>query len=113
MSFFIDTAYAASTQAAHHANTQSFLEMIPMLVIFVAVFYFLIIRPQSKRSKEHQKLLNELKIGDEIMTAGGILGKVRQFRDQYIIIEINENTQITLQKNSIAQVLPKGSVDNI
>lgn len=113
MSFLINTAYATTTSAAHHASTQSFLEMLPMLIIFIAVFYFLIIRPQSKRTKEHQKLLNDLKLDDEIMTAGGILGKISRFRDQYIVIEVNENTYITLQKNSIAQVLPKGSLDNI
>ena len=113
MSSIISTAYAANHSMAHHAGAGSFLSMLPMLVIFIAVFYFLIIRPQSKRSKAHQKLLNELKMGDEIMTAGGILGTVSKFRDQYIVIEVCEGTQITLQKSSIAQVLPKGSIDNI
>lgn len=112
MSFLINTAYAAGT-TAHHTGTESLLSMLPMLVIFIGVFYFLIIRPQSKRAKEHKNLLDNLGLGDEIVTAGGIVGKVKQLRDQFIVIEVAENSQITLQKSSIAQVLPKGSIDNI
>ena len=96
----------AATQGASHTGG-SLLSMLPIFVIFVAVFYFLIIRPQSKRAKQHQKLINELTIGDEVMTAGGIIGKVAKLRDPYIVITIAEGVDIKLQKSSIAQILPK------
>ena len=104
MSFF-PVAHAAST--GHAASGGSFLSMLPVFVIFIAIFYFLIIRPQSQKAKKHQALVNDLTIGDEVMTAGGIVGKIAKLRDPYVHITVAEGVEIKFQKNSIAQVLPK------
>ena len=84
-----------------------------MIVVMIAIFYFLLIRPQQKRQKEHQRLISELSKGDEVVTAGGILGKVTKVDDNYAVIEISENLEIKLQKQSIQSTLPKGTLKSI
>ena len=84
-----------------------------MIVVMVAVFYFLLIRPQQKRAKEHQKLVSELAKGDEVITAGGILGKVTKVDENYAVVEIADNMEIKLQKHSIQSTLPKGTLKSI
>ena len=105
MDFFISNAYA---QGAQQADPFGFL--IPMLIIFAA-FYFLLIRPQQKKQKAHAQLVSELKVGDEIMTAGGILGRITGVSEHYAIVHIADNTEIKIQKSSISQVVPKGTFD--
>ncbi len=110
----ISTAYAApATHAAHATPEGSFLSMLPMLVIFIAVFYFLLIRPQSKRAKEHKELVDNLAVGDEVLTTGGVIGRLTKLRDNYIVITVAKEVEITLQKNAIASVLPKGTLDSV
>ena len=109
MSGLIQTAYAASDAAAMQQG--GLLSMMPMLVIFFGMMYFMVIRPQQKRAKEHQGMLENLAEGDEIATAGGIVGKLVGFKDDFVMIEIAANTQLTLQKSSIASVFPKGTLD--
>ena len=74
------------------------------------VFYFLLIRPQSKRAKEQQEMLSKVAVGDEIATAGGILGKVTEVGDQFLSVEIADGVNVKLQKFQVAKVLPKGTV---
>ncbi len=105
MDFFISNAYA---QGAQQADPFGFL--LPMIIIFAA-FYFLLIRPQQKKQKAHAALVSALNVGDEVMTAGGILGKVTNVSEHYAAVEIADNTVIKLQKQSISQVVPKGTVD--
>jgi len=105
MDFFISNAYA---QAAQQADPFGFL--LPMLIIFGA-FYFLLIRPQQKKAKAHTALVAGLNVGDEVMTAGGILGKVTNVTEHYAAVEIADQTIIKIQKSSISQVVPKGTVD--
>lgn len=105
MDFFISNAYA---QGAQQSDPFSFL--LPMLVIFGA-FYFLLIRPQQKKQKAHTALVSELKIGDEILTAGGILGRITGVSDHYAIVHIADDTEIKIQKSSISQVVPKGTFE--
>ena len=105
MDFFISNAYA---QSAQQADPFGFL--LPMIIIFAA-FYFLLIRPQQKKQKAHAALVAGLNVGDEVMTAGGILGKVTNVSEHYAAVEIADNTIIKLQKQSISQVVPKGTVD--
>lgn len=81
-----------------------------MLVVFFLVFYFFIIRPQSKRSKEHRAMLSALAKGDEVVTAGGILGRVADIGEAFITVEVAGNVQIKLQKQAITAVLPKGTL---
>ena len=103
-------AYAAAP-APTHSPEQGLLSMLPMLVIFGAVFYFLLIRPQTKRAKEQKEMLSALQLGDEVLTSAGIVGRVTKLRDNYTGILIARDTEIMVQKNAIANVLPKGSLD--
>ncbi|MDX1515679.1 MAG: preprotein translocase subunit YajC [Woeseiaceae bacterium] len=105
MDFFISNAYA---QGAQQADPFGFL--LPMIIIFAA-FYFLLIRPQQKKQKAHAALVAALKVGDEVMTAGGILGRVTNVTDHYAAVEIADDTIIKVQKQSISQVVPKGTVE--
>ena len=106
MDFFIQSAHA---QGAQQGDPFGFL--LPMIVIFAA-FYFLLIRPQQKKQKAHTALVSNLKTGDEVLTAGGILGKITGVSEHYVVVKIAENTEIKMQKASISQVVPKDTVDN-
>ena len=106
MDFFIQTAYAQGGQQA-----QPFGFLIPMIIIFAA-FYFLLIRPQQKKQKAHAALISNLKTGDEILTAGGILGVVTGISEHYAIVKISDSTEIKIQKSSVAQVVPKDTYEN-
>lgn len=75
--------------------------------------YFVIIRPQQKRAKEQRNLLNTLAPNDEIITAGGMLGKIVKISEQYLTVALNENTEIVIQKSSVASLLPKGTLKSI
>jgi preprotein translocase subunit YajC len=85
-------------------------EMFIMIGIFFAIMYFMIIRPQQKRAKEHQGLIGSLSKGDEVETTGGMLGKITKVGDNSLQIEVSEGVVVKLQKNSISKVLPKGSL---
>lgn len=103
----------ANAQSAAPASMGLFGGGLSGLILPVAlfgIFYFLVIRPQNKRQKEHQTLVDSIKIGDEVMTSGGILGKVNRITEQYIALEINNNAEILLQRTSISKVLPKGTL---
>ena len=84
-----------------------------LLFGFIILIYFLMIRPENKRRKTHQDMLASLEVGEEIVTAGGILGKVSKLTDQYIELSIADNTKIKIQKTSISAVLPKGTLKSI
>lgn len=103
----------ATTAANQTGQGGSLLSTLPILVVFILVFYFLLIRPQSKRAKEHRKLLEGLAKGDEVMTTGGIVGKVAKIEDNFITLTVASNVDLTFQKGSIATVLPKGSFKSI
>ncbi len=110
LEFIIPTAFAGEAGAGQAAGLGS---MLPMLIIFVLLFYFLLIRPQSKRAKEHRKLVAELQTGDEIVTAGGIVGKIAKLVDDFVVITVSDKMEITIQKSSIATTLPKGTIKTI
>ncbi len=102
----ISPAYAQAAGATPGADYMTFL---PMIAIFV-VFYFLLIRPQQKRAKETKAMLEALQKGDEVITAGGIVGKIAKLTDQYASVEIAPNVEISVQRAAISQLLPKGTV---
>jgi len=104
MDFFISNAYAQD--AAAQGGLLSFL---PLIVIF-AVFYFMLIRPQMKRSKEHRALVSQLAKGDEVVTNGGLLGRITDVSDSFVTLELAENVQIKLQRQAVANVMPKGTI---
>lgn len=84
-----------------------------MLALFVVFMYFAVWRPQSKRAKEQRNLLNSLTKGDEVLTAGGILGRISKLTDAYMVIAIAENTEIVIQKSSVINALPKGTLKSL
>lgn len=109
MSFFINDAFAA---APAHAQGDGTMSMLMIAAIFV-LFYFMLIRPQNKRAKEHRALVSQLKSGDEIVTTGGLLGKVTAVSEQYLKVALAEGVEIHLQRNAVSSVLPKGTLKSI
>ena len=83
--------------------------LAPLVLIFV-VFYFLLIRPQTKRQKEHREMVAAISAGNEVVTAGGVLGKVVKVADQFVIIEIADGVEVAAQKHTLGAVMPKGTV---
>jgi preprotein translocase subunit YajC len=84
-----------------------------LLIGFMVLIYFLMIRPENKRRKAHQTMLESLEVGDEVITSGGVLGRVTKVHDQYIDISVSNNVNLKFQKNSVSNILPKGSLDSI
>jgi len=102
---------AEATDAANQAvGAGAGMSEILILVVFVLIFYFMLWRPQSKRAKEHRQLMASLGKGDEVVTAGGILGKISKLQDDLIYLTISDNVEIRVQKGSVVAVLPKGTV---
>ena len=87
----------------------SLMSMLPLVLMFV-VLYFVMIRPQMKRQKEHRSMIDALAKGDEVATAGGLLGKVTKLGDTHLSIEIASGVEVQLQRNAVVQVLPKGTM---
>lgn len=111
LDFLISPAMAQAAGEAPQAPGAMFNVFI--LGGFVLIFYFLIWRPQSKRAKEHRNLMASINKGDEIMTTGGLLGKVNEVNDQYVVVEVADNVELKMQKSSIAAALPKGTLKSI
>lgn len=89
------------------------LSFVVMLVVFFVFIYFFVWRPQNKRAKELQSLIDGLAVGDEVMTAGGIIGRVAKINDQYIKLATSDSTEIALQKSAVSTILPKGTLKSI
>jgi preprotein translocase subunit YajC len=89
------------------------LKTVLFLGVMVGIFYFLLIRPQQKRAKEHKDMVSGLDSGDEVITSGGIVGKISEVKDNYIDIQIADNVTITVQKSHVTSVLPKGTMKSI
>ncbi len=109
MSFFIPAAAAAEGNGGGGAGGFEFI----LLIGFVAIFYFLIWRPQSKRQKEHRELVGSLSKGDEIVTNGGIMGQITQVRDDLIVVEVADKVEVRLQKSAVSATLPKGTLKQL
>ncbi len=103
LDFFIASAHAQD--AAQPGGLMSFL---PLIIIFV-IFYFLLIRPQMKRAKEHKKMVSELKNGDEVVTSGGVLGRIVEAGEQFLTLEVADGVNLKIQRNTVAAVMPKGT----
>jgi preprotein translocase subunit YajC len=111
VSVFISSAIAQTAPAAAGGSDMqsSLMSMLPLVLMFV-VLYFVMIRPQMKRQKEHRTMVEALAKGDEIATAGGLLGKVTRLGDVYLGVEIASGIEVTLQRSAVVQVLPKGTI---
>ena len=104
MSFFISDALAAAPEQ------QSGFEGPIMIVALFAIFYFMLIRPQSKRNKEHKNLISSLAKGDEVVTNGGILGSITSLDDNFVTVEIAGNVEVKFERQAISRVMPKGTI---
>ena len=106
MDFFISTAWAQTGGASN-----PILQFLPLIIIFV-LFYFLLIRPQSKRAKEHRQMVSELANGQEVVTGGGLLGKITKVGDTWVTVEVADGVSLKVQRNTISGVMPPGTVKN-
>ncbi len=106
---FISTAFAQTAPAPAAGGAESTLITLLPLVLMFVVLYFIMIRPQMKRQKEHKAMIDALAKGDEVVTAGGLLGKISKLGEQYVSIEAGNN-EVMVQRTAIVQVLPKGTI---
>jgi preprotein translocase subunit YajC len=108
---FISSAFAQTAPAAAAGGDMqsTLMSMLPLLLMF-AVLYFVMIRPQMKKQKEHRAMIDALAKGDEVVTAGGLLGKVSKINDSHIGLEVAAGVEVQLQRSAVVQVLPKGSL---
>jgi preprotein translocase subunit YajC len=107
---FISTVQAAEATGSSQADGTS---TIIMMVLFAVVFYFLLIRPQSKRTKEHKTMLESIQKGDEVVTSGGIIGKVSKLTDGFVVLNVAQGVEMKFQKHAVTASLPKGTIKEI
>ena len=107
---FISSAFAQTAPAAAEGGMQSSLmSMLPLVLMFV-VLYFVMIRPQMKKQKEHRTMMDALSKGDEVVTVGGVLGKIAKLNENNLNLEVANGVEIQLQRSAVVQVLPKGTI---
>ncbi len=109
MSFLISTAHAAPAAA----QGPSLMTNLLMIVVFIAIFYFLIWRPQAKRAKEHRSLIESLGVGSEIVFAGGLMGKITKLDGDFAVVELSRGVDVKIQRASVISVLPEGTLNNL
>jgi len=100
----------ALADAVAPASPPGMMSFLPMLIILILFMYFMVIRPQTKRAKDHRNLLSNLKKGDEVVTAGGILGRIDELHDDFVELNIADKVNIKVQKGSISGFMPKGTI---
>ena len=105
---FISEAFAQTAPAAGDTGS-SLLSLLPLVLMFV-VLYFIMIRPQMKKQKEHKAMIDALAKGDEIVTAGGLLGRVTKVAESFVSLEVSSGVEVQCQRSAVVQVLPKGSI---
>ncbi len=106
---FISSAFAQTAPAAGGDMQSSLMSMLPLVLMFV-VLYFVMIRPQMKKAKEHKAMIDALAKGDEVVTGGGLLGKVSRMGDAFITVEVAAGVEVQVQRAAVVQVLPKGTL---
>jgi preprotein translocase subunit YajC len=106
MSLFINDAWAEAAPAG--TAEPSLMSFVPLILIFV-IFWFLLIRPQMKRAKEHRKMVEALGKNDEVVTTGGLLGRIVELDESFVMLEIADGVQIKVQRNAVGQLVPKGT----
>ncbi|MCC5862593.1 MAG: preprotein translocase subunit YajC [Gammaproteobacteria bacterium] len=103
MDFFLSPAHAAAG-----GGGDVFVGLLPLIIIFV-LFYFLLIRPQMKRQKEHRQMVENLSTDDEIITAGGVLGRIIEVGEQFVTVEVADGVQLKVQRHTVGAIMPKGT----
>jgi preprotein translocase subunit YajC len=109
MSLFIATAHAAGESASQPGLMANVL----MIAVFVAIFYFLIWRPQSKRAKEHRSLIESLGVDSEVVFAGGLMGKITKLEGDFAVVELSRGVEVKIQRASVISVLPEGTLNSL
>jgi len=109
--YLIDFLIPSAMAQAASPEPASFLASILPLVFIAVIFWLLIIRPQMKRTKQHRELVSALTVGDEVISSGGLLGKVTEVGDNFLHVELTDGVTVKMQKQSVAQVVPKGTYD--
>lgn len=109
MSLFISTAHAAGEAASQPSLVTNLL----MIAVFVAIFYFLIWRPQAKRAKEHRTLVESLGVGSEVVFAGGLMCKILKIDGDFVVVELSRGVEVKVQRASVISVLPEGTLNNL
>jgi preprotein translocase subunit YajC len=107
---FISAAFAQAPGGA--SGDAGFIGLLPIILMFV-LLYFLMIRPQMKRQKEHRQMVEGLQKGDEVVTAGGLIGRITKISEHYMSLEIAPNTEVNVQRTSVQTLLPKGTIKSI
>lgn len=113
MSFLISDAVAATTTTTAAAGQQSNLVSMLLLLGFVVIFYFILWRPQAKRAKDQRNLIANLAKGDEVITSGGLIGKINKLTDDFIVLGVSDTVELKVQKNAVTTVLPKGTLKSV
>lgn len=109
---FTSAAFAADA-AASTGGQQGLLSMLPIFLILIFFMYFMIIRPQAKRAKDQKNLVTGLQVGDEVITSGGILGKIEKMSADFVVLTVAEGVNINIQKNAIIAGVPRGTIKSI
>ncbi len=109
LDFFVSNALA---QAPAAAEPNLFMSLLPLIILFI-VFYFLLIRPQNKRMREHRDMIKNLNKGDEVLTQGGTLGRIKEVQENFVILEITDSQNIIVQKVAISSMMPKGTIKSV
>ena len=112
MTLLLVSACVPPNDGSGGGGEASFLPFLMLLTFFIFI-YFVTIRPQQKRQKEHQTLVESLEKGDEVMTSSGLVGRVESVKDRYVSIKLNENVSINMQKEFVSSKLPKGTINSI
>lgn len=107
LDFFINNAWAADAP-----SQGGIISMLPLFILF-AVFWFFLIRPQMKQAKEHKTMVDAVAKGDEIVTNGGMLGKIKEIGDNFVVLEIAKEVEVKIQKNAISVTMPKGTIKTL
>ena len=100
----------AAWAQAGGASTSSQFAPVLMMVVFVGIFYFLLIRPQQKKAKDHQSMIAKLSAGDEVVTSGGILGRIVEVSDAFVTLEVADSVRLKIQKGQVTSLMPKGTL---
>lgn len=113
MRYFFRSKPMLALSIATATTEPSMFGQLLIPVAFFAIFYFLIIRPQSKRNKEHKAMVESLAAGNEVVFAGGLMGKIKKVEGEYAVIALNNSTEVKIQRAGVISILPAGTIDNI
>lgn len=113
LSFITFILFSSTAFAEEPSGSATVMSQLIMMAVFLGIFYVMIIKPQSKRAKEHQDLMSAIAEGDEVVTTAGMLGKIKKISNNFIVLEVNQGIEVNMKKSAIANVLSKGTIESI